>query len=164
MAGEKKRELTEEAALEAALRDHPDWRRAWDQGELPEEIVGEDGEPMSPRVHLHSHAVVERQLAADEPKGVVAIAQQLERLGVSRHSVRHEIGAAVAKHMWYMTKEGCPFDEGRFLEWWTPSRSKSTARKLDMWNQIATFHQVGASMEMVSLMAPPGASFRASSR
>ena len=70
---------------------------------------------LSPRAHLHIHAVVERQLAADEPNGVVAIAHELEQLGVSRHDVRHEIGAVLAEHMWYMTKEGCPFDEGRYL-------------------------------------------------
>jgi hypothetical protein len=58
---------------------------------------------------------VERQLAADEPKGVVAIVHELERLGVSEHDVRHEIGSVIAEHMWYMTKEGCPFDDGRYL-------------------------------------------------
>jgi hypothetical protein len=117
LARKKKRELTEEAALEIALRDHPDWRRARNKGELPDEVLSEDGQPMSPRAHFHIHAVVERQLASDDPKGVVAIAQALEQLGVSRHDVRHEIGTVIAEHMWYMTKEGCRFDEGRYLEW-----------------------------------------------
>jgi hypothetical protein len=115
VAKKKKQEMTEDAALEIALRDHPEWRRAWENGELADEITGEDGQTMSPRAHLHIHAVVERQLAADEPKGVIGIARELEQLGVSRHDVRHEIGAAIAEHMWYMTKEGCPFDEGRYL-------------------------------------------------
>ncbi len=113
--GAKKREMTEEAALEIALGDHPDWRRAWEKGELADEITGEDGQPMSPLAHLHIHVVVERQLAVDEPEGVLAIARELEQLGVSRHDVRHEIGAVIAEHMWYMTKEGCTFDEGRYL-------------------------------------------------
>jgi len=82
---------------------------------LPNEITGENGQPLSPRAHLHIHAVVERQLAADEPKGIRAIARELEQLGLSRHDVRHEIGAVIAEHMWYVTKEGCPFDEGRYL-------------------------------------------------
>ncbi len=115
MARKKKRELAEDAALETALRDHPEWRRAWEKGELPDEMIGEDGQPMSPHAHLHIHTVVERQLAAEEPKGVVAIARELEQLGVSRHDVRHEIGAVIAEHIWYMTKEECPFDEGRYL-------------------------------------------------
>jgi len=114
MAG-KKQKLSEDAAFLIALRDHPEWRRAWQKNDLPDEIVGEDGQPMSPRAHLQIHAVVERQLAADEPKGVVAIARQLEQLGVSKHDVRHEIGGVLAEHMWYMETEGCPFDEGRYL-------------------------------------------------
>jgi hypothetical protein len=112
---EKKRKLSEDAAFLIALRDHPEWRRAWQKNELPEEIVGEDGEPMSPRAHLQIHAIVERQLAADEPQGVAAIAHQLEKLGVSKHDVRHEIGSVLAEHIWYMEKEGCPFDDGRYL-------------------------------------------------
>ena len=112
---ERKREITEDEALEIAYRDHPEWRRAWEKGELPNEVTGEDGEPMSPQAHLHIHAVVERQLAADDPKGVLAIARELEQLGVSRHDVRHEIGAVISEHMWYMMKEGCPFDEDRYL-------------------------------------------------
>lgn len=59
--------------------------------------------------------MVERQPVADAPKGVLATARELEQLGVSRHDVRHEIGAVIGEHMWYMTKEGCQFDEGRYL-------------------------------------------------
>jgi hypothetical protein len=109
-------ELPEDAAFEIALRDHPEWHRAWEKGELPDEIIGDHDQTMSPRAHLHIHAVVERQLAADEPKGVCAIAAELEQLGVSRHDVRHQIGAVITEHIWYMTKEGCPFDEARYLK------------------------------------------------
>ncbi|NLS95135.1 MAG: DUF1841 family protein [Planctomycetaceae bacterium] len=115
MAKKKKREMTEDAAFEIALGDHPEWRHSWQRGELADEIPGEDGQPMSPLAHLHIHTVVERQLATDDPKGVLAIARELEQLGVSRHDVRHEIGAVIAEHIWYMTKEGCTFDEGRYL-------------------------------------------------
>ena len=111
----KKRELSEDAAWRIALKDHPEWRSAWEKDELPDEIIGEDGQPLSPRMHLAIHAVVERQLAADEPEGVAAIAQELGQLGLSRHDVRHEIGCVMAEHMWYMAKEGCSFDEGRYL-------------------------------------------------
>ena len=111
----KQRKLSEDAAWEIALKDHPEWRKAWQKAELPEEIVGEDGEPVNPQLHLHMHAVVERQLAADDPKGVVAIAAELEKLGFSQHDIRHEIACVVANQMWYMTKERCVFDEKRYL-------------------------------------------------
>ena len=111
----KKRELTEDGALEIAVKDHPQWRRAWQRGELPEEIPGEDGEPMSPLAHLHIHAIVERQLAADDPKGVAAIARELEQLGASRHDVRHEIRAVISQQIWHMTKNRETFNADRYF-------------------------------------------------
>jgi len=59
--------------------------------------------------------MVERQLAADDPKGMVAIASELARLGVSRHDVRHAIGAVAAKQMWHMMNSSSTFDERRYL-------------------------------------------------
>ena len=111
----KKRELSEDAAWRTALKDHPQWQDAWQNDDLPDEIVGEDGEPMSPRLHLEMHAIVERQLAADDPEGVGAIAAELEQLGLSRHDVRHEIGRVLAQHMWRVIKEGCEFDAKGYL-------------------------------------------------
>ncbi len=107
--------LNEDEAWEIAVRDHPDLRRALESDSLPEELVDEQGNAWNPRVHLTMHAIVERQIASDEPQGVNAIAQQLANAGVSRHEVRHIIGQAVSTQMWYMMKEGCPFDEERYL-------------------------------------------------
>ncbi len=47
----KKREISEDAAFELAIRDHPEWRRALENGGLADEILGEDGQPMSPQAH-----------------------------------------------------------------------------------------------------------------
>ena len=110
-----KKELTEEEALSIVLGEHPEFRRQWEDGTLPDEIIGDDGEPMSPRMHITIHTIVERQLSADDPRGVAAISQELEQIGVSRHDIRHEIGRAVASQLWYMEKEGCAFDEGKYL-------------------------------------------------
>ena len=111
----RREQLSEEDALAIVLKDHPHWRRQWEDGTLPDEIIGEDGEPMSPRMHIMIHTIVERQLAADEPEGVVTVAQELEQLGLSQHDIRHAIGQAVASQLWYMNKEGCVFDAGRYM-------------------------------------------------
>jgi hypothetical protein len=112
----KKRELSEDAAYEIALQDHPEWRRALENDSLPDEIAGPDGQPMSPRMHLMLHVIVERQLAADDPKGVVAIAEELAELGVSGHDIRHEIGRAVCQQMWQIMKKQQAFDERQYFD------------------------------------------------
>jgi hypothetical protein len=116
MAKKRRKQLSEEDALAIVLKDHPEWRKQWDDGTLPDEIIGEDGEPMSPRMHIMVHTIVERQLATDEPNGVVAVATELEQLGLSHHDIRHVIGEAVACQLWYMNKEGCMFDEDWYMD------------------------------------------------
>ena len=115
MAKKRRNGLSEDETMRMVLKSHPQWRAQWERGTLPDEIVGEDSEPMSPQMHVAVHAIVQRQLAADDPKGVVAIAHELERLGLSRHEVRHAIGRAVASQLWSMSNEGCTFDFDRYL-------------------------------------------------
>ena len=111
---EKTLGLSEHAARNIALKYHPEWRRAMRKGGLPAQ-VGDDGEFIDPELHLTIHTIVERQLASDAPQGVVAIAQQLEKLGLSQHDLRHEIGRAVASQLWYLLQAGSVFDEPRYL-------------------------------------------------
>jgi hypothetical protein len=112
---DRKNELSEAAAWEISLKYHPQWRRAAKQGKLPDQLIGANDEPFNPNLHLMIHSIVERQLAADDPRGVVAIAQQLEQLGLSQHDIRHEIGRAVTGQMWYLMQEKKVFDEARYL-------------------------------------------------
>jgi hypothetical protein len=111
MSKKKRRKaLGEDAAMALVLKSHPEYRRQFERGTLPHEIIGEDGEPMNPHLHLSVHVIVERQLAADDPKGVVAVARELEQLGVDKHEIRHAIGRAVANQLWLLSHEGREFD------------------------------------------------------
>ena len=112
---QRKKRLSEDDAFQIALRDHPDLRKAFENDTLPEEMTDEEGNAWNPRVHLQLHAVVERQIANDEPKGVAEIAGQLEHAGVDRHEIRHIIAQPLAEQMWYMMKEGSVFDEKLYL-------------------------------------------------
>ena len=111
----REHELSEDEAWEIALKDHPEFQRAMDEDTLPDEIVDEDGNVTNPRLHLTLHAMVERQISADEPPGVAAIARALAQRGVSHHEIRHAIGRPLTEQIWYMQKEGCPFDDDRYL-------------------------------------------------
>lgn len=107
--------LSEDEAYRIALNDHPEYKRMIDEGNLPDEIVDEEGNAMSPRAHLAMHQIVERQLASNKPRGVVDIERRLLALGVSRHDVRHIIATAMSDEMWHVMKGHRPFDERRYL-------------------------------------------------
>jgi hypothetical protein len=109
------RELSEDEAWEIALNDHPEYRDGIEGGTLPEEVLDERGELMNPRLHLTLHTIVEKQLAADEPKGMAEIARELAALGVSRHNIRHAIATPLVEQLWAMQTEGAQFDEVEYL-------------------------------------------------
>ncbi len=108
--------LGEAEAWQIALKDHPEFRQAFEDGTLPEEIVDETGNVVNPHLHLTAHVIIERQLAGDSPKGVATIARELEELGLSRHEIRHEMARPATGQIWYMLKEKCQFDEKRYLD------------------------------------------------
>ena len=113
--GKKRKKLSEREALQIALDDHPEYKEAVLKDTLPKEIIGPTGEPMSPRMHLQIHAIVERQLAADEPHGIVNVAREMMDLGVSPHDVRHAIGEAISRQMWHAMKYNQPFDQSEYF-------------------------------------------------
>lgn len=112
----EKEAMSEDQAWEIALNDHPEFRKALEKGTLPEEMTDENGDLMNPRLHLTLHAIVERQIATDDPPGVAAIARQLEKLRVPPHEIRHAIARPVSEEMWHMMKEGHVFDEQKYLK------------------------------------------------
>jgi hypothetical protein len=111
----RRKKLSEDAAYQIALRDHPEYRRRLENDTLPDEILQDNGQPMNPRLHLQAHTIVERQLSADEPRGVVAIANQLAELGVSEHDIRHYLGQAVTEQIWTILAEKRVFDEKEYF-------------------------------------------------
>jgi len=103
-------------AWDIAVNDHPEYQRGLENGTLPEEVVDEHGNLINPRLHLEMHAIIERQLAADEPEGVVEIAGQLEAQGVSRHEIRHLMAEPLVGQIWDMLQGNeANFDERRYL-------------------------------------------------
>jgi hypothetical protein len=112
----KREALTEDEALEVALNDHPQWIQQWKTNTLPKEIIGEDGEPMNPTLHIILHTIIERQLSADDPAGVADVARTLEQLGVSRHEVRHQIGGPLSQQLWAMQYERQAFDVSQYMD------------------------------------------------
>jgi hypothetical protein len=110
-------ELSEDDAYERACEMHPDLNRMRLNGTLPDEMVDGEGNVWSPRMHIDMHAIIERQLANDDPSGIADRAIAYEREGkLDSHEIRHALASAVSEQLWYMSKEGCPFDSQRYFD------------------------------------------------
>ena len=95
---------------------HPDLNRMRLSGTLPEEQVDGAGNDWNPSMHIDMHAIIERQLANNDPRGIADRAIAYEREGkLDSHEIRHALASAVSEQLWYMSKEGCPFDCERYF-------------------------------------------------
>jgi hypothetical protein len=109
-------ELSEDDAYERACEMHPDLNRMRLNGTLPDEMVDGEGNVWSPRMHIDMHTIIERQLATNDPAGIADRAIAYEREGkLDSHEIRHALASAVSEQLWYMSKEGCPFDCERYF-------------------------------------------------
>ncbi len=107
--------MTESEAFQIALGDHPELRDLFLSDSLPEEMLDDDGNVWNPRSHLDLHAVIERQIAMDEPRGIVGVAAQLEELKIDHHEIRHLIAGPLSEQIWHMLQEKRPFNERQYL-------------------------------------------------
>jgi hypothetical protein len=85
---------------------HPELADALRSGD--EMIVG--GEPFSPRLHIAMHQIVANQLLADDPPVTWQTVQRLAALGYDWHNIMHMIAGVVTDDVYYILKEGQPFD------------------------------------------------------
>jgi hypothetical protein len=74
------------------------------------ELVGDDGEPFSPSLHVTVHQVVANQLLADDPPVTWQTVQRLAALGYDWHNIMHLIGSVVAEDLHRAITERRPFD------------------------------------------------------
>jgi hypothetical protein len=119
-------QFTDDQFMDDVLCQHPDLARMMLDGQLPDELIDDDGNAWSPWTHIQLHIVVERQLAGDKPAGIRATALSMERdKKLSQHDIRHVIAAALAEQIWHAVKEQRTFDEAlyfrdiarNYLEW-----------------------------------------------
>ena len=89
---------------------------AWAEAlEGDENVLGADGEPMSPRLHVTMHMVIANQLLADEPPETWQTVQRLAGLGYDWHNVMHLIMGPVAESVRQTLAEQRPFDRADYL-------------------------------------------------
>jgi Domain of unknown function (DUF1841) len=69
----------------------------------------------NPFLHLSMHVAIEEQLSIDQPRGVVAVFQQLAHRHSSVHQAHHEVMECLGDMIWASQRSGLPPDGQRYL-------------------------------------------------
>lgn len=104
----------ESLALSVVL-EHPEYHGVLDEREryLEREWPPEGGET-NPFLHLSMHLAIEEQLSIDQPPGIRAAVQALERR-LGAHEARHQVMDCLAEMVWQAQRNGAPFDNAAYL-------------------------------------------------
>lgn len=101
---------------ERSLEMHPVLLELDHAGELPEEAVDEDGNVWNVTMHLNIHAILENQLANNQPEGITEVALKMEAEHIlSSHEVRHVIMNSIATSIWKLQRDKVPFDDQAYM-------------------------------------------------
>ena len=102
----------EEARLAAVMKEHPEYRVAWESPRrLPESTIG----GVNPSLHVTMHNVVENQLAQNEPPEAAQALERLLAAGASRHEAIHRVADLMARQIWRVQREKRPFDRPAYI-------------------------------------------------
>jgi hypothetical protein len=106
----------ESLALEILLQ-HPEYHAVLDDRDryLDRDWKPEGGET-NPFLHLAMHLAIEEQLSIDQPPGIRAAVQALERRRGSAHDARHDVMECLAEQVWNAQRHGSAFDNTAYLD------------------------------------------------
>ncbi len=105
----------EAARLAQVMRDHPEYRVAWESaGGASDRDYTIGG--VNPFVHLTMHVAVESQLAEGEPPETTATLERLLGSGLSRHEAVHRIANVMVEQVWKMHRENRGFDRPAYTQ------------------------------------------------
>jgi uncharacterized protein DUF1841 len=96
---------------------HPEYREAL---EHPERHAGRDYSPESgesnPFLHLSLHLALEEQLSIDQPPGIRAELERLERACGDRHDALHAALECLGETVWRAQRDAAAPDAAAYLE------------------------------------------------
>lgn len=103
----------EEKRFVEAMQAHPEYHNTWEfsdvVGPVNYEVKG-----VNPFLHIAAHAMIDAQLAADDPPETAQALQRLQGSGIDRHQAVHQIAAVMIEVMFPVLKEGKAFDLQRY--------------------------------------------------
>ena len=106
----------ETLALDVVL-EHPEYHAVLEDREryLDRDWKPEGGET-NPFLHLAMHLAIEEQRSIDQPPGIRAAIEALERRRGSAHEARHDVMDCLAEVVWNAQRHGAAFDNDAYVE------------------------------------------------
>lgn len=105
----------ENTALDVLLA-HPEYREVLeDAGQAGADYSVEAGAP-NPFLHLSLHLAIEEQLSIDQPPGLRAEFERLQRTLGDRHAALHAVLECLGETVWRSQREAAPPDALAYLE------------------------------------------------
>lgn len=100
----------------SVLLEHPEYHPVLEDREryLEREWRPGGGET-NPFLHVSMHLAIEEQLSIDQPPGIRAAVQALERR-LGPHEARHEVMDCLAEMVWQAQRNATGFDNARYLD------------------------------------------------
>ena len=100
----------------AVLLEHPeDHAMLADRERYLERDWKPEGGETNPFLHVAMHLAIEEQLSIDQPPGIRAVIQALERR-LGAHDARHEVMDCLAEMVWNAQRHGTGFDNAAYLD------------------------------------------------
>ncbi len=105
----------ENTAVDVML-EHPEYRQAIeDPQQASAEYSVESGAP-NPFLHLSLHLAIEEQLSIDQPPGIRAEFERLQRKLSDRHAALHAVLECLGETVWRSQRESAPPDALGYLD------------------------------------------------
>ena len=100
----------------AVLLEHPEYHAMLaDRERYLERYWKPEGGETNPFLHVAMHLAIEEQLSIDQPPGIRAVIQALERR-LGAHDARHEVMDCLAEMVWNAQRHGTGFDNAAYLD------------------------------------------------
>ncbi len=118
-AWRKRREKLPASPMDMLAADIIEWHREYHplleaDDALTREWTPEEGET-NPFLHLSLHLAIEEQLSIDQPPGIRAVFEQLQRNRGDRHEALHAALECLGETMWRSQRDRQPPDSESYL-------------------------------------------------
>jgi hypothetical protein len=106
----------DEKVIAHLMKQHPEFHQEFEMADVYADIdlQYDPDKEVNPFLHIAIHAIVENQLAANDPPGVAEFFKRRKYKKETRHETSHMVGLFIMEQIFEIFKNGVPFDLDRY--------------------------------------------------